>query len=96
MARIENTSERTFHLSLGTKDTEGRRTSLVTVEIPPQTKSDAGVKTNGSAEVDDKLIAEARKNDPVVKHWFDCGDLVFARDAPAVEAKAEAKETPKK
>lgn len=94
MARIENTSERTFHLSLGSRNVEGKQTSQVTVEVPPQTKTDAGIKTNGSAEVDDKLIADARKNDVVVKAWFDSGDLVLAQGS--APAQVDAKDAPKK
>ena len=65
MSKLENTTEHQIDISAGGK----------TVSVPRGHGGDEG-KQNGSVEVDDAFLTEARK-DPIVKAWFDSGDLVM-------------------
>lgn len=91
LVTIENTREHDITLHIAAKDGEQ---SQVTIPGARQSASDKNEIVNGSAQVEDTFIAEAKKN-KVVAHYFDEGWLVLPKKAapktPAADGAGKGK-----
>jgi len=76
--RVENTTE--HDIMINGKNDDG---SITTVNVPAAVGTGAS-KVNGVREVDEKWLTDLRSKDPVVKGWFDAGDLVSGGGAKRV------------
>lgn len=68
--RVENTTE--HDITINGKGADG---ALVSVTVPAA-KGLQQNRTNGTAEIDDKLVTELRAKDAVIKALFESGDLI--------------------
>lgn len=85
--RIENTTEGPRQICAPPPDPTKPTMYGGSVIIPPAGKDESGKKINGFAECDEEIIAATAK-DPVVKFWFESGELVN-KGGTAKAAKAE-------
>lgn len=77
LVTVENTREHEITLNVVPK---GGELAQVTIPAARQSADDKNKIENGAAQVDDAMIAEARKN-KVVAHYFDEGWLVLPKKA---------------
>lgn len=75
LVTVENTREHEITLNVVPK---GGELAQVTIPAARQSADDKNKIVNGSAQIDDALIAEARK-DKVVAHYFDEGWLQIVK-----------------
>lgn len=87
MARIENTSERQYDISIKVGD------DVQNVSVPRGNGEQGPAKVNGSVEVSDEFLKAAQAHGAVAA-WFASGDLIVGKAAAIHKAPVDEEKHP--